>query len=169
MEVSFLYITHAVMIPARPISTDGIAIMSSISDSNTLPSEVTSLLKGMNPVTIEPMARIKRGIMHAKRRRNLLAKTKGFMWGRKSKIKLARTAVLKSGVASFKGRKQKKRDFRSLWTVRINAACRERGMSYSKFIDAIHKANIELDRKVLANIALEHPQVFDKIFAEIKK
>lgn len=107
--------------------------------------------------------------MHSKRRRNLLAKTKGYMWGRKSKIKLAKTAVLKAGVASYKGRKQKKRDFRSLWTVRLNAAARERGMSYSKFIDALKKANIEMDRKVLANIALEHPAVFDKIIAEVKK
>jgi large subunit ribosomal protein L20 len=107
--------------------------------------------------------------MHAKRRRYLLAKTKGYKWGRKSKIKLARTAVLKAGVNAYKGRKQKKRDFRSLWTIRINAAVRERGMSYSKFIDALKKANISLDRKILANIALEHPAVFDKIFAEIKK
>ena len=106
--------------------------------------------------------------MHAKRRRNLLAKTKGYMWGRKSKIKLARTAVLKAGVNASKGRKQKKRDFRSLWTVRLNAAAREHGMSYSKFIDALKKANIELDRKVLAAIALEHPAVFAKIMEEIK-
>jgi len=107
--------------------------------------------------------------MHAKRRRNLLAKTKGYMWGRKSKIKLAKVAMLKAGVNAYRGRKQKKRDFRSLWTVRLNAAAREHGMSYSKFIDALKKANIELDRKVLAAIALEHPSVFDKIIAEVKK
>ncbi len=107
--------------------------------------------------------------MHAKRRRNLLAKTKGYMWGRKSKIKLARTAVLKAGVNSYKGRKQKKRDFRSLWTVRLNAAAREHGMSYSKFIDALKKANVELDRKVLAAVALDYPAVFAKIMGEIKK
>jgi large subunit ribosomal protein L20 len=115
------------------------------------------------------MSRIKRGVMHAKRRRNLLAKTKGYMWGRKSKIKLAKVAVLKAGVNAYRGRKQKKRDFRSLWTVRLNAATREHGMSYSKFIDALHKANVELDRKVLAAIALEHPAVFAKIVAEVKK
>lgn len=107
--------------------------------------------------------------MHAKRRRNLLAKTKGYMWGRKSKIKLARTAVLKAGVNSYKGRKQKKRDFRSIWTVRLNAASREHGMSYSKFIDALKKANIALDRKVLAAIALDEPKVFAKIMDAIKK
>jgi large subunit ribosomal protein L20 len=107
--------------------------------------------------------------MHAKRRRNLLSKTKGYMWGRKSKIKLARTAVLKAGVNSYKGRKQNKRDFRSLWTVRLNAAAREHGMSYSKFIDALKKAHIELDRKVLAAIAVDHPKVFAKIMEEIKK
>ena len=115
------------------------------------------------------MSRVKRGIMHAKRRRNLLAKTKGYMWGRKSKIKLARTAVLKAGVNAYKGRKQKKRDFRSLWTARLNAAAREHGMSYSKFIDALKKANIELDRKVLAAVALDYPAVFAKIMGEIKK
>jgi len=91
------------------------------------------------------------------------------MWGRKSKIKLAKVAMLKAGVNAYRGRKQKKRDFRSLWTVRLNAAAREHGMSYSKFIDALKKANIELDRKVLAAIALEHPSVFDKIIAEVKK
>jgi large subunit ribosomal protein L20 len=107
--------------------------------------------------------------MHAKRRRNLLAKTKGYMWGRKSKIKLAKIAVVKAGVNAFKGRKQNKRDFRSLWTVRLNAAAREHGMSYSKFIDALKKAHIELDRKVLAAIALDHPKVFAKIMEEIKK
>ena len=115
------------------------------------------------------MSRIKRGVIHAKRRRNILAKTKGYMWGRKSKIKLAKVAMLKAGVNAYRGRKQKKRDFRSLWTVRLNAAAREHGMSYSKFIDALKKANIELDRKVLAAIALEHPSVFDKIIAEVKK
>ena len=115
------------------------------------------------------MSRVKRGVMHAKRRRNLLAKTKGYMWGRKSKIKLARTAVLKAGVNSYKGRKQKKRDFRSIWTVRLNAASREHGMSYSKFIDALKKANIALDRKVLAAIALDEPKVFAKIMDAIKK
>ncbi len=107
--------------------------------------------------------------MHAKRRRNLLSKTKGYKWGRKSKIKLAKTAVLKAGVNAYRGRKQKKRDFRSLWTVRLNAAAREHGMSYSKFIDALKKANVALDRKVLANNALEHPAVFAKIVAEVKK
>ncbi len=107
--------------------------------------------------------------MHSKRRRSLLSKTKGYKWGRKSKIKLARTAVLKAGVNAYRGRKQKKRDFRSLWTIRLNAAARERGMSYSKLIDALKKANIALDRKILANIALEHPAVFDKIIAEVKK
>jgi len=108
-------------------------------------------------------------MMHAKRRRNLLAKTKGYKWGRKSKITLAKTAVLKAGVNAYKGRKQRKRDFRSLWTMRLNAAARERGMTYSRLIDALHKAHVELDRKVLANIALDHPKVFDKIVAAVKK
>jgi large subunit ribosomal protein L20 len=107
--------------------------------------------------------------MHSKRRSNLLAKTKGYMWGRKSKIKLAKVAVLKAGVNAYRGRKQKKRDFRSLWTVRLNAAAREHGMSYSKFIDALKKANVELDRKVLAAMALEYPKAFAKVIGEVKK
>lgn len=115
------------------------------------------------------MSRVKRGVMHAKRRRSLLSKTKGYRWGRKSKITLAKTAVLKAGVHAYAGRKQRKRDFRSLWTMRLNAAARERGMSYSRLIDALKKANIALDRKVLAAIALEHPKVFDKIVAAVKK
>jgi len=113
------------------------------------------------------MSRVKRGIQHAKRRRYLLRKTKGYRWGRKSKITLAKTAVLKAGVHAYSGRKQKKRDFRSLWTMRLNAAARERGMNYSRFIDALKKAGVILDRKVLAGIALEHPAVFDKILAAI--
>ena len=115
------------------------------------------------------MSRVKRGIIHAKRRRSLLAKTKGYMWGRKSKITLARTAVKKAGVHAYAGRKQRKRDFRSLWTMRLNAAARERGFTYSRLIDGLHKAGITLDRKVLASIALDHPKVFDKIVASLKK
>src|SRR3989338_644381 len=96
------------------------------------------------------MPRVKRGMMHAKKRRNLLSKTKGMMWGRKSKVRLARTAELKAGVYAYRDRRTKKRDFRRLWQVRINAAVRPFGLSYSRFIDALKKADIALDRKILA-------------------
>src|SRR3989339_115146 len=101
--------------------------------------------------------RVKRGTAHVKRRKNLLKQTKGFRWGRKSKIKLAKTAALKAGVHAYRGRKEKKREYRRLWNIKINAAAREHGLSYSKFIFALKKANINLDRKSLANLAEHDP------------
>ena len=115
------------------------------------------------------MPRVKRGIQHTKRRRNLLAKTKGMMWGRKSKIRLARPAMLKAGVNAYRDRRNKKRTFRRLWQVRLNAAVRPFDMSYSRFIDGLKKANILLDRKVLSTLAKDHPEVFKKIVEEVKK
>lgn len=115
------------------------------------------------------MARVKRGVMHAKRRKNLLKRTKGYRWGRKSKITLAKVAARKAGVHAFAHRRDKKGDFRALWTVQLNAAVREHGLSYSRFIDKLHKAKIELDRKVLAQLAREYPAVFNKLVEEVKK
>jgi large subunit ribosomal protein L20 len=109
------------------------------------------------------MARVKRGTHHVKRRRNLLAKTKGMMWGRKSKIKLAKVASLKAGAYAYRDRRNKKRTFRRLWQVRINAAIRPLGMSYSKLIHALKEKNVSLDRKILATLAKDHPAIFEKI------
>jgi large subunit ribosomal protein L20 len=109
------------------------------------------------------MARVKRGTHHVKRRRNLLAKTKGMRWGRKSKIKLAKVASLKAGAYAYRDRRNKKRTFRRLWQVRINAAIRPLGMSYSKLIHALKEKNVSLDRKILATLAKDHPSVFEKI------
>lgn len=106
--------------------------------------------------------------MHAKRRRNLLRQTKGYMWGRKSKIKLAKVAVLKAGVHAYRDRKRKKREFRRLWNIQINAAVRENGLNYSKFIYGLKKAKIALDRKILANLAEYHPEVFAEIVKAAK-
>ena len=114
------------------------------------------------------MPRVKRGTQHTKRRKTLLEKTKGMKWGRKSKIKLARPAALKAGAYAYRDRRNKKRDFRRLWQIRINAASRLNGLSYSKFIDALKKANIALDRKILANLADKHPAVFAKIVEKVK-
>ena len=114
------------------------------------------------------MPRVKRGTQHVKRRRNLLKKTKGMMWGRKSKIKLARTAVLKAGAMAFRDRRAKKRTFRRLWQVRINAAVRPHGLSYSRFMDGLKKKNIDLDRKVLSMLAKDYPAVFNELVAKMK-
>src|SRR3989344_4828200 len=114
------------------------------------------------------MARIKRGTMHVKRRKNLLAKTKGYKWRRKNTVRQARTAVIKAGVEAYRGRKLKKRDMRSLWIIRLNASLRENGLTYSKFIPLLKKAKIEMDRKILADIAANDPDTFKKIVSEVK-
>ncbi len=114
------------------------------------------------------MPRVKRGTQHTKRRKSLLAKTKGMKWGRKSKIRLARPAMLKAGAYAYRDRRVKKRTFRRLWQLRINAAARLHGMSYSRFIESIKKANIELDRKILSTLAAEYPAVFEQIISKIK-
>lgn len=114
------------------------------------------------------MPRVKRGTQHVKRRNSLLAKVKGFNWGRKSKIRLARPAMLKAGVYAFRDRRAKKRTFRNLWTLKINAAVRNYGLSYSRFINALKLANVTIDRKVLAEIAEKQPAMFEKIIAAVK-
>lgn len=114
------------------------------------------------------MPRVKRGTQHTKRRSNLLARVKGYKWGRKNKIRLARPAMLKAGVYAFRDRRAKKRTFRNLWTIKINAAVREYGLSYSRFIDMLKKANITIDRKVMAVLAEKHPTIFSKVVAASK-
>ena len=114
------------------------------------------------------MPRVKRGVMHSKRRKNVLKQTKGFRWGRKKLIKVAKTAVLKAGSYAYRDRRAKKRTARALWQVQLNAAVREHGLSYSKFIAGLKKAKIEMDRKVLASLAQKHPAVFAKIVEKVK-
>ncbi len=114
------------------------------------------------------MSRVKKGIVRHKKRERILKKTKGFRWGRKKLVKQAREALLHAGVHAFRGRKQKKRDFRSLWQVKINAGAREAGLKYSTFIHALKKKNIILDRKILAHLAEHEPNVFQKIVDAIK-
>lgn len=114
------------------------------------------------------MPRVKRGVMHSKRRKNLLKTTKGFQRGRKKLIKLATTAAMKAGANAYKDRKIKKRTTRALWQIQLNAAVREFDLSYSKFIGALKKANIELDRKVLAELAKKEPKTFAKIVEKAK-
>jgi large subunit ribosomal protein L20 len=115
------------------------------------------------------MARVKRGVMHSKRRKNLLKRTKGYRWGRKSKIAAAKVAARKAGVHAFAHRRDKKANFRVLWQIQLNAAVREYGLSYSKFINLLKKAKIEMDRKVLSQLAREYPAVFKKLVEAVKK
>lgn len=114
------------------------------------------------------MPRVKRGVMHSKRRKNLLKTTKGFQRGRKKLIKLATTAAMKAGANAFRDRKVKKRTARTLWQIRLNAAVREFGLSYSRFIDGLKKSNIEMDRKVLSQLAQKEPKVFAKIVEKVQ-
>ena len=114
------------------------------------------------------MSRVKRGKIHLKRRRHLLKEAKGFKWGRKSKIKLAKVAIRKAGVHAWRDRRRKKREFRRLWQIQIGAAARTYGISYSKFIAGLKKKNILLNRKILADFAQNHPKIFAKIVEEIK-
>ncbi len=114
------------------------------------------------------MTRVKRGTIAHKKRERLLKKTKGFKWGRKSKERAAKEALLHSQSRAFKGRKEKKRVYRQLWQVQINAAVRAEGMSYSVFIKKLKDKKIGLDRKILAEIAKKEPEIFKKIVAFVK-
>lgn len=112
--------------------------------------------------------RIKRGVNAVKKRRAILKQAKGYR-GAKSKLyRVAREAVMKSGQYAYIGRKLKKRDMRSLWIVRINAACRENGISYSVFVNGLKKANVDLNRKVLAEIAATDKVAFAKLVETAK-
>lgn len=114
------------------------------------------------------MPRVKRGVHHSKRRRGILKRVKGFEGGRKKLIKLAKTASTKAGAYAYKDRRVKKRTFRALWQVKINAAVRPLGMSYSEFMGGLKKQGIALDRKVLASLATEHPTVIKALAETIK-
>jgi len=114
------------------------------------------------------MTRVKKGANALKSRRNILKQVKGYRFGRSTKKREALTAIAKAGESAFAHRRDKKNDMRSLWTVRLNAALRPHGISYSKFIGACKKANIELDRKVLSQIALDAPEAFEAIVAKVK-
>lgn len=112
--------------------------------------------------------RIKRGVNGVKKRRAILKQAKGYR-GAKSKLyRVARQAVMKSGQYAFVGRKLKKRDFRSLWIARINAAARANGINYSTLINGMKKANININRKMLAEMAVNDPKAFSEVVAAIK-
>ena len=115
------------------------------------------------------MARVKGGVAAHKRRTNILKRAKGFRHGRKTKIRQAHEGLMRAGRNAFAHRRAKKNDFRRLWIVRLNAAVRENGhQSYSTFISKVKKQGVMLDRKVLAEFAAEHPEVFARIAAKVK-
>ena len=114
------------------------------------------------------MARVKGALSTRKRRKKILKAAKGY-WGAKSKhFKMAKQAVLKSGKYAYIGRKQKKRDFRSLWITRISAACKMNGINYSRFMYGLKKSGIELNRKMLSELAISDPNAFSSLVETAK-
>src|SRR3989344_6644278 len=114
------------------------------------------------------MTRVKRGAIAIKKRRKILKYAKGYRWGRKSKERLAREALLHAWTYSFQGRKKKKGDFRQLWQAKISAALSQYNLPYNKFIHGLGKKNIGLDRKILAHLAEHEPKVFERVVEMIK-
>lgn len=114
------------------------------------------------------MARVKKGTNALKTRKNILRKVKGYRFGRSTKERQANEAIFHAGTYSFAHRKDKKGDFRRLWNVRMSALLKAEGLSYSKFIPMLKKANIALDRKILAQLANENPETFKAIVASVK-
>lgn len=112
--------------------------------------------------------RIKRGVAANKRRKNLLKHAKGFKWRRKSHYRAAKEALLHAWTYAYRDRRKKKSDRRKLWQAKINAATRAEGMTYSKFIGGLKKAQIELDRKSLAHLAQSEPRAFKAIIDLVK-
>ncbi len=115
------------------------------------------------------MTRVKKGVHALKRRRSVLKQTKGFRHGRSTKERQAKDALLHAGNYAFAHRKDKKSHNRKLWNIKINAGARELGLSYSKLIDALKKKKIELDRKILADLAEHNPKTFAKILDLLKQ
>ena len=115
------------------------------------------------------MARVTCSVSSRKRRRRVLEQAKGFYGGRSKQIRTAYDAVDKAMSHAYVGRKQKKQQYRRLWTVRINAACRLNGTNYSKFINGLKVAGIDLNRKVLADLAVNEPAAFKALIEQVKQ
>ena len=115
------------------------------------------------------MARVKRGVTSHAKHKKVLKKARGYYGARHRQFKSAKQAVERAAQYSFRDRKARKRDFRSLWTQRLNAAAREHGLTYSRLIDGLHKAGIEIDRKILSDIAIHEPEAFGVIVGRAKR
>ena len=114
------------------------------------------------------MPRVKRGVTARARHRKVLDKAKGYRGRRKNVYRIAKNAVTKAGQYAYRDRRQRKRTFRALWIARINAAAREHGMSYSAFMNGLKRANIAIDRKLLADLAVADKPTFAKIAGQVK-
>ncbi len=112
--------------------------------------------------------RVKRGVARHAKHKKIIKKAKGYIGRRKSVFKLAKQAVIKAGRYAYRDRRVKKREFRALWIIRLNAAVREFGMSYSQFIDRLGKSNITINRKILADMATNHPETFKELMKKVK-
>ncbi len=115
------------------------------------------------------MTRVKRGVQKRKRKKKIIKQAKGYKWSRKSKYRAAKEALRHAWTYSYRDRRTKKRDFRRLWQIKINAICRANGISYSRFINILKKKNIIIDRKILAELAQNYPDIFKKIIEEVKE
>ncbi|MCF7820516.1 MAG: 50S ribosomal protein L20 [Candidatus Pacebacteria bacterium] len=115
------------------------------------------------------MPRVKRGTIHNKRRKKLLKAVKGYKWGRKNLIRLATTARIKAGAHAFADRRKKKNNMRALWQIKISAFAKENDMSYSKLMGLFTKKKIELDRKILADLAENNKEILQGVLNEAKK
>ena len=115
------------------------------------------------------MTRVKRSKAKKRRKKKIIKLAKGYKWGRKSKYRAAKQAVYKALSYAYRDRRVRKRDFRRLWQIKINAGVRQHELSYSKFINLLKKKEIALDRKILADLAENKPKIFEKIVEEVKK
>ena len=115
------------------------------------------------------MPRVKRGVVARARRKKVLKQAKGYYGQRSRSFRVAKQAVIKAGQYAYRDRRQKKRQFRALWIIRINAQAREHGLTYGRFISGLKKAEIELDRKVLADLALNEKEAFGALAARAKE
>ena len=113
--------------------------------------------------------RATKGAARAKSKRRIFKRAKGYVGGRRKLLRTAKETIMRAGKFAFRDRRVRKRDFRRLWIIRLNAACRERDLRYSQLIAGLKLANIELDRKSLSEIAIDDPVAFDAIVAQVKK
>ncbi len=109
-----------------------------------------------------------KGAARRKAKRRLFQKVEGYVGGRRKLLRTAKETLVRAGVFALRDRRTRKREFRSLWIIRLNAACRERGLRYSEFIAGLKKSGIELDRKSLSELAATDPAAFDVVFAQVK-
>lgn len=115
------------------------------------------------------MVRVKRSITAKKKRKKALKEAKGFKWSRKKRYRQAKEALMHAKSYQYRDRRRKKRERRRLWQIRINAAVRKENLSYSRFINLLKKKKIEIDRKILSEIAKNHPEIFKKIIETVKE